>query len=101
MEHEITNDGKQPFIRPKFPGLINTFRSKFEFNQKWEQVISSQEVNDIIRNPAYDLRVKNAVEVYIKKISNINDMTLRPDVIVCHQTKNLEKKHWSSYFSEQ
>lgn len=91
MEHEITNDGKQPFIRPKFPGLINTFRSKFEFNQKWEQVISSQEVNDIIRNPAYDLRVKNAVEVYIKKISNINDMTLRPDVIVCHQAKNLEK----------
>lgn len=91
MEHEIKNDAKQPFIRPKFSGLLDTFRTKFKFDQKWEQVISSQEVNDIIRNPAFDLRVKSAVEVYVKKISNINDMTLRPDIIMCHQTESLEK----------
>ena len=91
IENKIHNNAQKPFIRPQFPGMKNSFRCKFKLDRKWEQIISSLEVKDILRTEAYDLRVKKAVEIYANKVSNIDDMISRPDVIICHQTEELEK----------
>ncbi len=101
LMNEISNNNKQPFLRPPFPGMLNVFKCELRLDEKWTQTITSTQVNDILSISAYDLRVKKAAEIYAQKVSNICDKVSRPDVIICHQTEELENKIGASTTSSE
>lgn len=90
-QRKIRSLGENPFTTLAFPGFEKAFRARIILSPDYNDKILSGEVSNVIENDNPNLRIRKAAELYGKKISNICDRVVRPDVIICHKIKEIEE----------
>lgn len=91
LMQKVSNNNKNSIKAPPFPGMEQTFRVKLIVDERWNATISSSEVKKITSiKDSYDKRVRSAAELYAEKVGRIWRRDTKPDVIICHQDKELE-----------
>ncbi|ODS32953.1 MAG: hypothetical protein SCARUB_01892 [Candidatus Scalindua rubra] len=81
----VTNEGKEPFLYPHFPG-INTglpFQCELIFGDTWREQIKQEEITKAIDIINFNAKIKRIVELYIEAIEILSQREPKPDVILC------------------
>jgi hypothetical protein len=87
----VRNRGDQPFTTLTFPGFAKAFHSRLIFSKRFNEKLLSAEISHLIGIDNPNLRIKRAAEIYGKKVGNICEGVVVPDVIICHKPEVIEK----------
>jgi hypothetical protein len=81
----LFNDGREPFLRPHFPGMSrdSPFRCELVFGQTWNQQIRGSDLVAAIGESEDFRRIKRVVDVYIDAIEVLRSRDPQPNVILC------------------
>ena len=81
----LSNDGREPFLRPHFPGVnrASPFRCELVFGQTWNQQIRGSELIAAIGESEDFRRIKHVVDLYIDAIEVLCSRDPQPNVILC------------------
>jgi hypothetical protein len=90
--NSVPSSGKKPFSSQTFPGFNKAFRCKLVLSSDYNEEILTKEVEKLlsVRNP--ENRIKRAAEKYAEKVGVICRRVVVPDVIICHESQNIEEK---------
>jgi hypothetical protein len=89
--HPIKSRGTQPMLAQSFPGFISAFHARLVLSEDYNTELTTSEVEGVLKVSNANLRIKRASEVYASKVALISRRTSRPDVIICHETEDLER----------
>jgi hypothetical protein len=92
LKSEIHTGESNKWLYPDFPGMNSktNFKCTIELSNVWEQIISMDEIDHLLKILDTNERIGKAVEIYLKKINNILDEDSLPDVIICSLPKQIE-----------
>jgi hypothetical protein len=81
----ITNDGREPFWRPAFPGIHaeSCFQCSVNFGETWQQSIDANALSKTLELQNYWAQLKNISELYTSAIERMLEREPKPNVIVC------------------
>lgn len=81
----LTNDGKQPFLYPYFPGfnIQHPFQCDLIYGATWQQSIKKSDLDAALAKPEFTERVKAVVLLYIQQIEILNERDPKPNVVLC------------------
>src|SRR5258708_13385369 len=81
----LTNDGSQPLLYPHFPGFNARlpFQCELLFGKAWQESLDSDDLQDILQEPAFNERFRRTANLYIRAIETLALREPRPDVILC------------------
>lgn len=81
----LTNDGKQPFLYPHFPGFNANlpFSCELVFGDTWNEPFGPKELERALEPSDYYDRIKRVVTLYIQGIEVLAGREPKPDVILC------------------
>lgn len=87
----IRSSGDQPFVTLTFPGFAKALHSRLVLSPQFNEKILTGEISNLttIDNP--NLRIRKIAEMYGKKLSNICDRVVVPDVIICHKPEEIDR----------
>lgn len=91
-DHSIKSSLEQMFTSQTFPGFTKVFHSKLVVSADYNERISMREAELLteITNP--NLRIKRAADLYASKVENICRRVTVPDIIICHESTDVERK---------
>jgi hypothetical protein len=81
----LTNDGRDPFGRPHFPGFRaeSAFRCSFVFGDTWSESIRQLDFDRALKEPEPTRRVQQVIQLYTRAIQVLKERDPRPSVILC------------------
>ena len=81
----LTNDGRQPFLYPHFPGCNagQPFQCELLLSDTWQEVINLAEIEECLAIPDFYDRIRKVVQVYVRAIETLSQRDPSPQVILC------------------
>ncbi len=81
----VTNDGKNPFWRPAFPGMneTSTFRCDLVFGETWQEILSHNDLQRSLSIPRYWDQLAAIQQLYSGAVERMMQREPKPSVIVC------------------
>jgi len=72
-----------PLQNPSFPGFRQVFGCEIVKANEYNDTISKQEVESLLRLPTFEDRVERAVDLFVQALQNVSSGSFRPDVALC------------------
>lgn len=88
----VSSSGDQPFTTLTFPGFLKAFHSKMIFSERFNEELLSKEISHIIGIDNPNSRIRQAAELYGRKVESISERVVVPDVIICHKPGVIERE---------
>ncbi len=87
----LTNDGREPFSRPHFPGFSreSPFKCDLVYGPGWRQVIKERSISEVLCESDDRLRIKGVIDLYLDAIDVLQGRVSRPHVILCCMPDNV------------
>lgn len=84
-QHQVLNDGTQPFLYPHFPGFSEdtVFQCRVVLGETWQEIIPQQAVDRALKISDYYERLNAVISLYVERVRNLSERTPAPDVVLC------------------
>jgi hypothetical protein len=81
----LTNDGRQPFLYPHFPGFNSSppFECDLIFGDTWRESIRDTDFAAAVKIEDYYERIRNVIRLYLRAIEDISGRDPSPNVVLC------------------
>lgn len=81
----LTNDGRQPFLYPHFPGCNagHPFQCELLTSDTWQETIRQGDIEAALALVDYHERVQRVVRLYVQAIEVLSERDPIPQVILC------------------
>jgi len=83
LMQNIPSENKDPFQNASFPGFKNVFDCELIKSENLNEIIPTNEINNALKEPLFDKRVSNAVQLFLQRIESISEKVPKPDVAIC------------------
>lgn len=90
-QNSIRSSLEQMFTSQTFPGFVRVFNARLVVSNDYNERLSTREVESLLEIGNPNLRVKRAAELYAAKVENICRRVTVPDVIICHESAEVER----------
>jgi hypothetical protein len=89
--HSIKSSVEQAFTSQTFPGFTKVFNARLVVSEDYNERISTREAELLLQTTNPNLRIRRAADLYASKVENICRRVTVPDVIICHESQEIER----------
>jgi hypothetical protein len=90
-DHSIKSSVEQVFTSQTFPGFAKVFNARLVVSDDYNERISTREAELLLQTTNPNLRIRKAADLYASKVENICRRVTVPDVIICHESDEIER----------
>ncbi len=85
LKGRLTNDGKEPFLYPHFPGINENlpFECELITGETWRESIKDSAIKEAVGIQDFNSRLRAVVDLYEKAIEVLSQRDPPPQVIIC------------------
>ena len=91
-DKSVESDGTKPFQTQRFPGFLKAFNCRLLLSTGFNEPITNHEISSLLDVVNPNLRIKQAAELYAKKVGIISRRNPSAEVIICHEPHDVEDK---------
>jgi hypothetical protein len=91
-DHSVKSSLEQMFTSQTFPSFSKVFNARLVVSEDYNERISTREADSLLEIPNPNLRIKRAADLYASKVENVCRRVTVPDVIICHESDEIEHK---------
>lgn len=77
------------FLFQPFPGFTRIFGCELKVLSECVEVLTSSEIEQVVKIRSFSERVRNAATLFIDKLSNLREREPRPHVVICALPKKI------------
>jgi len=82
-QNEITGKPENPRLFQSFPGFAKVFGCEVRVLKECIEVLSEAEIERVLKITNFNQRVRNAAQLFIRKLRNLQVREPRPHVVIC------------------
>ncbi len=91
-DRSIRSSIDQIFTSQTFPGFTKVFNAKLVVADDYNERVNTGEAESLLELTNPNLRIKRAADLYASKVENICRRVTVPDLIICHESDDIERK---------